>query len=179
MEKASSSLIFSLAEPVGLFFIQTILSCFLRLHKFSLRFLALFHSQEKQPCFLLDELDHNKKSQFMKMEDLKMVMERMGLCFFYKEGEKLGDFMEFDEMSNMFEDKEPSLEEMKMAFCVFDEENDGFIDAVKLQRILCKLGFREGLELDECKRMVSVCDENKDGFIDFSEFIKIMESSFG
>ena len=78
----------------------------------------------------------------------------------------------------MFEDQEPSLEEVKQAFDVFDENKDGFIDARELQRVLYILGLKEARELENCKKMIRNFDENQDGRIDFNEFVKIMENSF-
>ncbi|KAK9188953.1 hypothetical protein WN944_020358 [Citrus x changshan-huyou] len=78
----------------------------------------------------------------------------------------------------LFEEKEPSLEEVKDAFDVFDENKDGFIDALELQRVLCILGMKEGFQLENCKKMIKTFDENGDGSIDFKEFVKFMESSF-
>ncbi|ESR56647.1 hypothetical protein CICLE_v10024475mg, partial [Citrus x clementina] len=82
------------------------------------------------------------------------------------------------ELSRLFEEKEPSLEEVKDAFDVFDENKDGFIDALELQRVLCILGMKEGFQLENCKKMIKTFDENGDGSIDFKEFVKFMESSF-
>ncbi|EHA8591682.1 putative calcium-binding protein CML46 [Cocos nucifera] len=109
-------------------------------------------------------------------ENVEMVMGRMGL-YCSQEGEQLKECMSFDELSSVFEE-EPSFEELKEAFCVFDENRDGFVDAVELHRVLSKLGFREGSEVDSCKRMIAAYDENRDGRIDFNEFVKFMEISF-
>lgn len=86
----------------------------------------------------------------------------------------------FDELllSTVFEEEEPSLEEVNVAFSVFDENCDGFIDATELQTLLCRLGFSEGADLDACQHMIQTYDENQDGKIDFDEFARFMESSF-
>lgn len=110
-------------------------------------------------------------------EDVEMVMGKLGI-FCNPESEKLQERLGFNELSGLFEEKEPSLEEVKEAFYVFDENRDGFIDARELQRVLCVLGLSEGSRLEDCKRMIRDFDENGDGRIDFNEFVKFMENSF-
>ncbi|KAL6960780.1 hypothetical protein U1Q18_038543 [Sarracenia purpurea var. burkii] len=115
----------------------------------------------------------------LRREDVETVMERLGiLCRPEANDEKLGERLGSDEISNLFGEKEPSLEEVKEAFDVFDENKDGFIDAQELQRILCGLGFKDELEMKNCKRMINAFDDNGDGRIDFGEFVKLMESTF-
>ncbi|KAF7129813.1 hypothetical protein RHSIM_Rhsim10G0037300 [Rhododendron simsii] len=109
--------------------------------------------------------------------DVGVVMERLGI--FCQSGDgKLPERLDPDEISNLFEEKEPSLDEVKGAFDVFDENSDGFIDSRELQRVLGVLGFKEAGEVENCRRMIGLFDENGDGRIDFGEFIKIMENSF-
>lgn len=106
-----------------------------------------------------------------------MVMERMGLhC--NQERKQLIEFSGFEEFSVMFKKDEASLDEVKMAFSMFDENKDGFIDAEDLQRVLFKLGFTEEMDLDECRTMIDLCVGNKDSQIDFNGFLKFMERSF-
>ncbi|XVE83761.1 hypothetical protein DITRI_Ditri16bG0112500 [Diplodiscus trichospermus] len=75
-------------------------------------------------------------------------------------------------------EEEPSLEEVKQAFDVFDVNKDGFIDAEELQRVLCILGLKEGLKMENCIKMIKTFDKNGDDRIDFQEFVKFMENSF-
>ncbi|KAJ9173278.1 hypothetical protein P3X46_016430 [Hevea brasiliensis] len=110
-------------------------------------------------------------------EEVEMVMGQLGL-FCSLESEELKESMGSDDLSQLFDEKEPSLEEVKEAFDVFDENRDGFIDAEELQRVLQKLGLKEGFTLDNCRKMISACDENRDGRIDFTEFVKFMEHIF-
>ncbi|KAH7667095.1 EF-hand-containing protein [Dioscorea alata] len=103
-----------------------------------------------------------------------MVMERMGLhC--NQEEEQLIELSGFKEFSIMFEKDKVSLDDVKMAFSVFDENKDGFINARDLQRVHFKLGK---MDLDDCKKMIGVCVGNKDPHIDFNGFLKFMERSF-
>ncbi|XP_010265143.1 PREDICTED: probable calcium-binding protein CML45 [Nelumbo nucifera] len=109
--------------------------------------------------------------------DVEEVINKLGLLY-NPHGDKIQDGLSSDEVSKVFEDKEPSLEEVKDAFDVFDNNRDGFIDAKELQRVLCSLGFQEGYDVEQCKRMIKTFDVNRDGLIDFSEFLKLMESGF-
>ncbi|OMO53596.1 Calcium-binding EF-hand [Corchorus olitorius] len=82
-----------------------------------------------------------------------------------------------DKIGGLFEEDEPSLEEVKEAFDVFDENKDGFIDTNELRNVLFSLRFMEASE-EDCKRMIKGFDYNLDGRIDLGEFIKVMEKSF-
>ncbi|XP_022751934.1 probable calcium-binding protein CML45 [Durio zibethinus] len=107
-------------------------------------------------------------------KDVEELMGKLGL-FCSQESKKLNESFGSDELSRLFEE-EPSLEEVKQAFEVFDENKDGFIDAEELQRVLRILGLKEGLE--NCNKMIKTFDEDGDGRIDFQEFVKFMENSF-
>ncbi|PKU73853.1 probable calcium-binding protein CML30 [Dendrobium catenatum] len=109
-------------------------------------------------------------------EDMELVMEKLGFGIIDK-AEKRNELLRSDDISAMFEEEEPSLEEAVEAFGFFDENRDGFVDAEELQRVLFKLGFG-GVELDSCKTMIAAHDDNGDGVIDFCEFLKLSESSF-
>ncbi|CAL5325840.1 unnamed protein product [Camellia sinensis] len=113
----------------------------------------------------------------LRREDVEVVMNSLGI-FCHPEGEKLQERLGFNDLSSLFEEKEPSLEEVKGAFDVFDKNGDGFIEARELQTVLCNLGFKDGLEMEKCRRMISSFDDNGDGMIDFNEFVKFMENSF-
>ena len=110
------------------------------------------------------------------IEDAEMVMQSLGLI---PDTESLGLQKRYtaEELSNLFEEKEPSLEEVKQAFDVFDENRDGFLDPVDLQRVLTILGLKQGSYLDNCRRMISSFDGNKDGRINFHGFVKFMENN--
>ncbi|KAL5582268.1 hypothetical protein UlMin_014710 [Ulmus minor] len=110
-------------------------------------------------------------------EDAKMVMGKLGI-FCSPESEELQESFGSDEISKLFDEEEPSLEEMKEAFNVFDENRDGFIDAKELQRVLCSLGLKDGSRLEDCKKMIRTFDQNRDEMIDFNEFVKFMENIF-
>ncbi|KAK6266855.1 hypothetical protein QUC31_017692 [Theobroma cacao] len=109
-------------------------------------------------------------------KDVEKLMGNLGL-FCNQESEELNESFGSDELSRLFEE-EPSLEEVKQAFNVFDVNKDGFIDAEELQKVLCILGLKEGLKLENCNKMINTFDEDGDGRIEFQEFVKLMESSF-
>ncbi|CAH2079898.1 unnamed protein product [Thlaspi arvense] len=112
-------------------------------------------------------------------DDAEMVMKSLGLLTDPElESEGLKKRYSSEELSNLFEEKEPSLEEVKQAFDVFDENRDGFIDPIDLQRVLTILGLKQGSNLENCRRMIRSFDGNKDGRIDFHGFVKFMENNF-
>ncbi|GFP87348.1 probable calcium-binding protein cml45 [Phtheirospermum japonicum] len=79
-----------------------------------------------------------------------------------------------EEILGLFNEEEPSLEEIKETFGVFDVNKDGFIDGSELQGVLCNLGLKCSLE--ECNGMIKPFDGNGDGLIDFREFVTLMEN---
>ncbi|KAK4783040.1 hypothetical protein SAY86_007414 [Trapa natans] len=105
-------------------------------------------------------------------EEVEMVMEALGLrC---SDGGIRGAYGA-DEISRVVEEN-VGLEEVERAFQVFDGNRDGFIDAEDVQRVLCRLGFREAMELENCRRMIRAFDRNGNGKIDFQEFLILMEN---
>ncbi|CAL1385081.1 unnamed protein product [Linum trigynum] len=110
-------------------------------------------------------------------EDVEVVMGKLGF-FCDPEGQQLKQSMGADQLLELFDEKEPSLEEVKEAFEVFDVNRDGFIDEMELQRVMFQLGLKEGVELESCKKMIGAFDVNGDGRIDFCEFVKFMDHSF-
>ncbi|EYU24362.1 hypothetical protein MIMGU_mgv1a018524mg, partial [Erythranthe guttata] len=98
-------------------------------------------------------------------QDVQIVMENLGL-----EGSTT-----FGEIAiNMFDEREASLDEVREAFGLFDENNDGYIDADELNRVISSIGLT-GFSQRHCKSMIMAFDENCDGRIDFGEFVKILE----
>ncbi|CAK8540663.1 unnamed protein product [Lathyrus sativus] len=122
-----------------------------------------------------DESSVSRDSVEIKRDEVETVMAKMGI-FCSEESEELEEKYGCKELSELFEENEPSFEEVKMAFDVFDENRDGFIDAMELKRVMGILGFKEGSEVENCHKMIKNFDENQDGRIDFIEFVKIMEN---
>ncbi|KAK7295379.1 hypothetical protein RJT34_18286 [Clitoria ternatea] len=129
-----------------------------------------FHPENKSNC--------SRESENLEGAEIKMVMAELGF-FCSSESEELQQSYGSKELSELFEEQEPSLEEVKQAFDVFDMNKDGFIDVRELQRVLCILGLKEAEKLNNCQKMIRNFDENQDGRIDFTEFVKIMENHFG
>jgi calmodulin len=155
---------------------------FIRIQKLvsSFRFFLLCQlfsgdSDVKVEKILENESNVSRESGEIKRDEVKMVMENMGI-FCSSESDELEEKYGSKELSELFDENEPSLEEVKMAFDIFDENKDGFIDAKELQRVMCILGLKEGLEVENCQKMIKKFDENQDGRIDFNEFVRIMEN---
>ncbi|ESQ32602.1 hypothetical protein EUTSA_v10005639mg [Eutrema salsugineum] len=134
-------------------------------------------SDQQQSLIKLIEEQEAEEDDGLCKEDAEMVMRSLGL-YPDRESNELQERYSSKEISSLFDEKEATLEEVKLAFDVFDENRDGFIDATELQRVLTILGFKEGSHLENCLVMIRSLDENKDGRIDFNEFVKIMENSF-
>lgn len=122
--------------------------------------------------------DGSRDDGALSREEVNMVMAKLGLIC-SSESEELEGRYGLVEISEVFEEEEPSLEEVKQAFDVFDVNKDGFIDERELQRVLCDLGFHaSATQRENCQQMIRNFDMNGDGRIDFKEFVKIMENSF-
>ncbi|KAJ4969085.1 hypothetical protein NE237_015786 [Protea cynaroides] len=183
----SSSL--ALARFVGFFIFERILIWVFRIQRLNSSFLSLLQSkldfvfgQSKDSKVWTELTNQNEKLEEERDDgklfrgEVEMMMEKLGILV-NRDDEKLQERLGLEELSGLFEE-EPSFEELKEAFDVFDENKDGFIDAEELQRVLCNLGFVEGSEVLDCRRMIGAYDMNKDGKIDFGEFVKLMENSF-
>ncbi|XP_042032503.1 probable calcium-binding protein CML46 [Salvia splendens] len=82
-----------------------------------------------------------------------------------------------ENIEGIFEGVEPLVEEVREAFGMFDENDDGFVDAEELEKVMSSLGL-VGLSQQECERMIMVFDDDGDGRISFGEFVKLIEESF-
>ncbi|ONK65266.1 uncharacterized protein A4U43_C07F35370 [Asparagus officinalis] len=167
------------AEPVGFLFLFTILNwAAIKIQSF---FYLRFISFLKKPSVVSTyphQLHQNRGGGVrVSREEAELVVESLGLLC-GEGGEQLKEEMGTDDFCSVFEEREPSLEETREAFSVFDENRDGFIDAGELQRVLALMGFKQGLGLEGCEGIIGGYDENGDGLIDFDEFVKLLESSF-
>ncbi|KAF5745455.1 calcium-binding protein CML45 [Tripterygium wilfordii] len=128
--------------------------------------LAFFYNSSKAdelPCS-----DESTAERLIKLSqsEIKMVMDRLGLTYddTVAAEERRLDLGE-DELSKLF-DEEPSLEELKEAFDVFDENKDGYIDGTDLNRVLHCLGLES---------KVGTCGDRG---IHFNEFVSLMHKCF-
>ncbi|KAK6931245.1 EF-hand domain [Dillenia turbinata] len=157
------------------------LFCNIRLHNFvssifqpmTRNALKVTNSNDIDPLIAMSGFEDTKEDVKLSSDEMKVVMERIGLRYDSEE-EEIEERVGEDELKVVFEN-EPCLDEVMQCFDVFDENRDGVIDVVELQRVLCNLGFREGCQVEKCKAMIRTFDENGDGVIDFHEFVKLME----
>ncbi|KAK1289568.1 putative calcium-binding protein CML45 [Acorus calamus] len=103
----------------------------------------------------IEELGHHGELRLRRAE-VEEVMERLGFACDDSEGETstFGEILESKDLSTMFEEEEPSLEEVREAFGVFDDDKDGFIGAGDLKRVLTRLGFVEEVKMEACEEMI-------------------------
>ncbi|XP_041019382.1 probable calcium-binding protein CML43 [Juglans microcarpa x Juglans regia] len=125
----------------------------------------------------------------IKKENARRVVEKLGLIYSTppSEEDKSGfelpgegvldddDEVPIEEVLGGFEDASKRNELLREAFKIFDEDGDGYIEAVELKRVLECLGLDEGLGMDQIEKMVRIVDLNLDGKVDFSEFQLMMK----
>jgi len=66
----------------------------------------------------------------------------------------------------------PSEEEMREAFKVFDKDGQGFLSVAELRHIMSNLG--EKLSKEELEELIKEADTNKDGLVNYAQFVKLM-----
>ncbi|XP_066395296.1 probable calcium-binding protein CML13 [Miscanthus floridulus] len=95
-----------------------------------------------------------------------------------KDGSGAIDYEEFEHMMTAKIGERDSKEELSKAFRIIDQDGNGKISNIDIQRIAKELGVN--LTLDEIQDMVQEADRNGDGEIDFDEFIRMMRrTSYG
>lgn len=178
MEKLTTeiNLWFFILETIVIF-----LSCPRKLSSKLLTFLT-FHSKGIQRKVENRAEPETEDQTSISTEDVKKVMKSIGLAFHDDELMKK-TIWKAEEITALFLDQEPSLDEAKEAFAVFDENGDVYVDAEELKRVLCKLGFGEEeeegrFELDFCEKMIALYDKDRDGRIGFDDFVASIECSF-
>ncbi|CAD6253295.1 unnamed protein product [Miscanthus lutarioriparius] len=96
-----------------------------------------------------EEIERRNKDQddekALTQEDIKTVMRNIGINLDQENSMAIGN----DSIPRIFDEDEPSLQEVWQAFLVFDHNNDGYFDALDLQRVLKSLGLGEGVGMDE------------------------------
>ena len=119
----------------------------------------------------------------IKKENARRVVDNLGL-FYNAEEEKPpheGGLLEEEDdevpveyVLDGLEDVPRHSELLREAFKIFDEDGDGYIDAMELKRVLDCLGLDKGWDMNTIEKMVKVVDLNFDGKVDFGEFELMM-----
>ncbi|KAL5204272.1 hypothetical protein ABZP36_009143 [Zizania latifolia] len=178
-------------EPVFLFILFTVLTCFISKIQMMLpgscpncngsrpvtkATSTLFPFADRKKSETLNKHKDDGMTE-LTHEDAEDVMRRIGLEY---DQARTVACMEtgLSCMPQLFDDDEPSLQEVKQAFSVFDEDNDGYMDALDLCRVIRNLGLQEGVEVSECEQMIAKYDMNRDRRIDVKEFTRVLEASF-
>lgn len=125
---------------------------------------------------IITSSDETKVS--ISVSEVNMVMRSLGMWNNgLIEGSNEKKVVEKEVFDELFGEEEPCLEEIWEVFQVFDENKDGFIDAMELGRVLCSLGFlKEGSNVERCKKMIKGFDRNDDGLLDFNDFLMFMHT---
>ncbi|XP_062188648.1 probable calcium-binding protein CML13 [Phragmites australis] len=89
-----------------------------------------------------------------------------------KNGSGAIEYEEFEHMMTAKIGERDSKEELTKAFRIIDQDKNGKISGVDIQRIAKELG--ENFTYQEIQEMVQEADRNGDGEIDFEEFTKMM-----
>jgi len=76
-----------------------------------------------------------------------------------------------DLMRKMSQEK---LVELRVAFDLFDNDNDGKIDLAELGKAIEKMGQK--LSMEDLREIVKEVDSDYNGTVEFDEFISLMES---
>ncbi|KAG8090199.1 hypothetical protein GUJ93_ZPchr0011g28775 [Zizania palustris] len=128
---------------------------------------------------LIPFADGGRTESELTHEDAEDVMSRIGLEYDQARSVACVETGLSCSMPQLFDDDEPSLQEVKQAFSVFDEDDDGYMDALDLCRVIRNLGLQQGgVEVCECEQMIAKYDMNRDRRIDVKEFTRVLEASF-
>ncbi|XP_062188140.1 probable calcium-binding protein CML13, partial [Phragmites australis] len=92
-----------------------------------------------------------------------------------KDGSGGIDYEEFEHMMTAKIGERDSKEELTKAFRIIDQDKNGRISDVDIQRIAKELG--ENFTYEEIQEMVREADRNGDGEIDFDEFTRMIRST--
>merc|ERR1712012_547989 len=88
----------------------------------------------------------------------------------------MGSRSEFIEVAiELIRDSCNALDDVKVAFRVFDHNNDGTISKEELMEAMLNFGTR--VTEEEFQTMFAEADRNNDGLIDFDEFVEMMMPS--
>jgi calmodulin len=82
-------------------------------------------------------------------DELMPAMETIGQPT-TKGGAQIRDCMGYEVFNALFQESEPSLDEVKEAFSVFDQNKDGLVNARDLKGVLTNLGITEDMCAADC-----------------------------
>uniref|UniRef100_A0A803L1S2 EF-hand domain-containing protein n=1 Tax=Chenopodium quinoa TaxID=63459 RepID=A0A803L1S2_CHEQI len=115
--------------------------------------------------------------EVISVNEVNMVMESLGMSNGVIKDSNDMNVLGKGDFEGLFEKEEPCLEEISEVFQVFDENKDGFIDAMELRRVLCSLGYlKEGSNVERCKKIIRGFDRDNDGLLDFNDFLVFMHT---
>merc|ERR1712216_925865 len=80
------------------------------------------------------------------------------------------DFQRFVKLIAHFERTILTEEELITAFKIFDKDQSGSIDAVEMQELMHKLGFKSTTPL-EAQAIIAQADDDNSGEVTYSEFV--------
>ncbi|KEH35999.1 EF hand calcium-binding family protein [Medicago truncatula] len=170
--------------------------------KFVVEFLQAFKNSPGNSVPHRDHLDQNHQQNMLKLdkrmiralvtvfgmerngrikkENARQVVEKLGLIYGSDHNENKA-FQDDDEEEVVVEEVLGELEDMSKrsellleAFKIFDEDGDGYIDAMELKRVLDCLGLDKGWDMNTIERMVKVVVLSLCGKVDSGEFELMM-----
>ncbi|KAK8991780.1 hypothetical protein V6N11_062773 [Hibiscus sabdariffa] len=111
----------------------------------------------------------------------RQVVEKLGLVNQDEQLDLAGELEEEVPLEEVLlmegEDESKRNELLRKAFKIFDEDGNGFIDALELKRVLQCLGLDNGWDMAQIEKMLKVVDLNLDGKVDFTEFELMMNEA--
>ncbi|XP_078429759.1 putative calcium-binding protein CML13 [Wolffia australiana] len=127
-----------------------------------------------------DTIDARELNVAMRALGFEMTDEqiRQMIADVDKDGSGTIDYDEFEHMMTAKIGERDTREELMKAFSILDQDKNGKISDVDIQRIGKELG--ESFTLQEIREMIEEADRDGDGEVDSSEFLRIMKkTSFG
>ncbi|KAE8665244.1 putative calcium-binding protein CML43 [Hibiscus syriacus] len=120
----------------------------------------------------------NKKKARQVVEKLGLVGHDEQLTTSFDLAAGLEEEVPLEEVLRMEEEDGSTRNELlRQAFKIFDEDGNGFIDALELKRVLQCLGLDNGWDMAQVEKMLKVVDLNLDGKVDFTEFELMMNEA--
>ena len=128
-----------------------------------------------------DPIYKHKYSLSAKADDCRILVEKTSCIVHnltrnnYQKNPKDTGTINFDEFLTMMGRKISANfeEEMKMAFKMFDKDENGYIEKDELKQMMAKLG--EKLTDGEIDEMMKEADTDNDGRVNYNEFLAMMK----